>query len=54
MRPDAAVLRALAGGLASGELSTRVARVLALDQAAEGHRLAEAGGLRGKVVLQTT
>jgi NADPH:quinone reductase-like Zn-dependent oxidoreductase len=37
--------------LANGTLRTRVARVLPLDQAAEGHRLVEAGGLHGKVVL---
>jgi NADPH2:quinone reductase len=51
--PNAAALRDLAGQLAAGQLKTRVARVLPLDQAAEGHRLAEAGGLRGKVVLTT-
>jgi len=28
-----------------------VARVLPLEEAAEAHRLSEAGGLRGKVVL---
>lgn len=51
VRPDAAALRALVGRLAAGELRTRVARVLPLDEAAEGHRLTEAGGLHGKVVL---
>lgn len=49
--PDPAVLRNLAEQLGHGELRTRVARVLPLDQAAEGHGLVEAGGLRGKVVL---
>lgn len=49
--PNASALRELTGRLAAGELRTRVARVLPLEQAAEGHRLAEAGGLRGKVVL---
>ncbi len=49
--PDAAGLRELAERLAAGELRTRVARTLPLEAAAEGHRLAEAGGLRGKVVL---
>ena len=49
--PDAAALRELAAQLAAGELRTRVARVLPLEEAAEGHRLAEAGGLHGKVVL---
>jgi NADPH:quinone reductase-like Zn-dependent oxidoreductase len=39
--------------LAAGELRTRIAKVLPLDEVAEGHRLAEAGGLRGKVVLTT-
>jgi NADPH:quinone reductase-like Zn-dependent oxidoreductase len=49
--PDAAGLRELAERIAAGELRTRVARTLPLEEAAEGHRLAEAGGLRGKVVL---
>jgi NADPH2:quinone reductase len=49
--PDATGLRALAERLAAGELRTRVARTLPLEKAAEGHRLAEAGGLHGKVVL---
>jgi NADPH:quinone reductase len=48
---DTAGLRELAARLAAGELRTRVARTLPLEEAAEGHRLAEAGGLRGKVVL---
>jgi NADPH2:quinone reductase len=34
-----------------GEIRTRVDRVLPLDEAAEAHRLVEAGGLHGKVVL---
>jgi NADPH:quinone reductase len=51
--PDAVGLRELAGKLAAGELRTRVARTLPLEEAAEGHRLAEAGGLQGKVVLTT-
>ena len=50
---DAAALRELARKLSAGALRTRVDRVLSLDEAAEGHRLAEAGGLRGKVVLTT-
>jgi NADPH2:quinone reductase len=49
--PDAAGLRELAERLAAGELRTRVARTLPLEAAGEGHRLAEAGGLHGKVVL---
>jgi NADPH:quinone reductase len=51
--PDAAALAELSRMLAAGQLRTRVARVLPLEQAAEGHRLAEAGGLHGKVVLTT-
>jgi NADPH:quinone reductase-like Zn-dependent oxidoreductase len=52
--PDRPALKALSRMLAAGELTPpRLARVLPLEQAAEGHRLAEAGGLRGKVVLTT-
>jgi NADPH2:quinone reductase len=52
--PNPPALRELARRLAAGELTpARIARVLALDQAAEAHRLVEAGGLRGKVVLTT-
>ena len=51
--PNPPALRELSAKLAAGELKTRVARVLPLEEAAEGHRLAEAGGLRGKVVLTT-
>jgi NADPH:quinone reductase len=51
--PNAGALSELSTKLAAGELKTRVARVLALDEVTEGHRLAEAGGLRGKVVLTT-
>jgi NADPH:quinone reductase-like Zn-dependent oxidoreductase len=52
VRSDAAALRELAALLADGTLRTRVARELPLERAAEGHRLAEQGGLRGKVVLR--
>ncbi len=38
--------------LAEGVLKTRVARVLPLEDVAEAHRLAAAGGLHGKVVLK--
>jgi NADPH2:quinone reductase len=51
--PDGAGLRELAAKLAAGELRTRVARTLPLEEVAEGHRLVEAGGLSGKVVLTT-
>jgi NADPH:quinone reductase len=51
VKPDAAMLSRLAEQLAAGRLRTRVAHVLPLEEAARGHELAEAGGLRGKVVL---
>lgn len=49
---DPAALRDLSRMLGEGALHTRVAHVLPLAQAAEAHRLAERGGLRGKVVLR--
>jgi NADPH:quinone reductase len=51
VKPDALMLSGLAEQLAAGRLRTRVAHVLPLEEAARGHELAEAGGLRGKVVL---
>ncbi|GIH03362.1 NADPH:quinone reductase [Rhizocola hellebori] len=44
-------LAMLVGLLATGELRTRVAQTLPLTEAAQAHRLVEAGGLRGKIVL---
>ncbi|HEX6037963.1 NADP-dependent oxidoreductase [Longimicrobium sp.] len=49
---DPVTLGAMARMLGEGALHTRVSHVLSLGQAAEAHRLAEAGGLRGKVVLR--
>jgi NADPH:quinone reductase len=51
VQPNAAMLGALAGDLAAGRLRTRIAEVVPLGAAARAHALAEAGGLRGKVVL---
>ncbi|MEV4538704.1 NADP-dependent oxidoreductase [Asanoa sp. NPDC049518] len=48
---DRDVLAELVAQMAGGTLRTRVATTLPLTEAAEAHRLAEAGGLRGKVVL---
>ena len=48
---DRARLRELVGAVAAGRLRTRVARTVPLREAAEAHRLVEAGGLHGKVVL---
>jgi NADPH:quinone reductase-like Zn-dependent oxidoreductase len=44
-------LRELVDAVAAGKLRTRVDRTLPLEKAAEAHRLVEAGGLHGKVVL---
>ena len=51
VHPDREALRELVAKVAGGELRTRVDRTLPLDRAAEAHRLVEAGGLHGKVVL---
>jgi NADPH:quinone reductase-like Zn-dependent oxidoreductase len=51
IEPDVKRLEGLVEDVAGGFLKTRVDRVLPLDQADEAHRLNEAGGLRGKVVL---
>jgi NADPH:quinone reductase len=51
VHPDRQVLRSLVDAVAAGELRTRIDRVLPLAEAAEAHRLVEAGGLHGKVVL---
>ena len=48
---DRAELARLVDDVAHGRLRTRVDRTLPLAEAAEAHRLNEAGGLRGKVVL---
>jgi len=44
-------LAGLAGLAAAGRLTLRVARTLPAEQAAEAHRLLEAGGVRGRLVL---
>ena len=52
VEPDQAALVQLTREVAAGALRTRVARTLALEDAAEAHRLVEHGGLRGKIVLE--
>ena len=51
IQADQAALRTLVGEVAAGRLRTRVDRSLGFEDAAEAHRLVEAGGLHGKVVL---
>ncbi|MEV4626693.1 NADP-dependent oxidoreductase [Micromonospora sp. NPDC049523] len=48
---DRSLLGELIGEVAEGRLRTRVATTLPLASAAEAHRIVEAGGVRGKVVL---
>ncbi len=51
IEPDVTRLAELVEDAAAGWLKTRVDRVVPLTGAAEAHRLVEAGGLRGKIVL---
>jgi NADPH2:quinone reductase len=48
---DRDALGELVNAVAAGKLRTRVDRALPLADAAEAHRLVEAGGLHGKIVL---
>jgi NADPH:quinone reductase-like Zn-dependent oxidoreductase len=50
---DPAALAQLTAQVAGGSLKSRIAMTLDLADAAEGQRLVERGGLRGKVVLTT-
>jgi NADPH:quinone reductase-like Zn-dependent oxidoreductase len=52
VKPNAADLAALAGFVADGRLTVHVERTFPLAQAADAHRLVEAGHVRGKVVLE--
>lgn len=49
---DRARLDRLRSQAEAGELTLRIARVLPAEQAAEAHRLLEAGGVRGRLVLE--
>ncbi|MFI5687662.1 zinc-binding alcohol dehydrogenase family protein [Streptomyces sp. NPDC051636] len=49
--PDSAQLSDIIRRVAAGELTTRIAEVLPVEDGAEAHRRIEAGGLRGKLVL---
>jgi NADPH:quinone reductase len=48
---EQAKLAALAGLVTAGRVTLRVNRTLPADRAAEAHRLLEAGGIRGRLVL---
>lgn len=48
---DKAALEQVVADAEKGVLTPRVAKVLAMTQAAEAHRLVERGGLRGRIVL---
>ena len=48
---DAAALDRLREQVESGAITLRVAKVLPAEQAAEAHRMLEAGGVRGRLVL---
>jgi NADPH:quinone reductase len=51
LHPDARQLAALVAAVAAGEIPFNVARRLPPSRAAQAHRLMEAGGLPGKIVL---
>jgi NADPH:quinone reductase-like Zn-dependent oxidoreductase len=48
---NASAMAWLAEKLAEGVITARVAKQVPMREAAEAHRLVEAGGLRGRVVL---
>jgi NADPH:quinone reductase-like Zn-dependent oxidoreductase len=52
VEPDHAGLEGLTALVEAGRLRVEVARVLPLPEAAEAHRLGEAGRTRGKIVLR--
>lgn len=51
IRADRPALAEVVADVAAGRLQTRVDRTIPFEEAAEAHRLVEAGGLHGKVVL---
>jgi NADPH:quinone reductase-like Zn-dependent oxidoreductase len=51
VEPDGHALGKIAALVSDGRLRVAVERSLPLEQAAEAHRLLEAGGVRGKIVL---
>lgn len=51
MQPDPARLAQLAEALVKGEFKIPIVKVMKLSEAAEAHRLGQAGGAGGKIVL---
>ncbi|MGO8858234.1 MAG: NADP-dependent oxidoreductase [Steroidobacteraceae bacterium] len=51
VRPDGERLAALLDEVAAGRMTVPIALRLPLEAAAEAHRLLEAGGLKGKIIL---
>ena len=51
VHPDAAKLEAIARAVADGAIAVPIARILPFGEAAHAHRVAEAGGIGGKVIL---
>ena len=51
MQPDPVRLAQLAEAFVKGEFKIPIAKVMKLSEAAEGHRLGQAGGAGGKIVL---
>jgi len=49
---DAGRLAALAAAVAAGEIAVLIAHILPLDEAQQAHRLLEAGGVGGKIILR--
>jgi NADPH:quinone reductase-like Zn-dependent oxidoreductase len=50
-KPDASLLRQMADAVRDGKLVIPIARRMSLKEAAEAQRLAEGGGLGGKILL---
>jgi NADPH:quinone reductase-like Zn-dependent oxidoreductase len=50
-QPDASRLRRLADDVAAGKFDIPIARTMKLREIQEAHRIAERGGLNGKIVL---
>ena len=50
-QPDASRLHQLASDVADGQFDVPIARIMKLSEVQEAHRIAEHGGLKGKIVL---